>query len=317
VNTARFRAYAYLLTVTIIWGLAAPIIKYSLRGFDPGTFLVYRFCISAVIAVVYICMTKNYKGVAISQNLPQVFIFGLLGTTVSLGALFMGLDRTSVLDVNIITSITPLLIVLAGAIVFKEKVPSREKFGALLAFSGTVIAVVLPVITGTQSTMHLTGDALIILHMVSDIASILMLKRLLRKKVSTSFLASISFIIGFITLTPFVLLNIPLQQIINNIITTPLQYHAGVWYMAILSGTVAYFLRNKAQKTVEVGKAGIFGYLNPVFSTPLAVLWLGEKITPAFILGAILIIFGVLIAEINSSARKRIHLHIPHFAHHR
>lgn len=71
--------------------------------------------------------------------------------------------------------------------------------------------------------------------------------------------------------------------------------------MALLSGSLAYFLFNKAQKTIEIGEASLFAYLYPIFSTPLAVLWLGEKITPIFMVGAIIIALGVFVAEVKKN----------------
>ena len=64
------------------------------------------------------------------------------------------------------------------------------------------------------------------------------------------------------------------------------------------------------QKSIEIGEASLFAYLYPLFSTPLAVVWLGEKITPMFIVGAVVITIGVVIAEIkkrryNSISNKR------------
>ena len=41
--TPRIKAYILILIVTIIWGVASPIIKYTLDGFDPLSFLTYRF----------------------------------------------------------------------------------------------------------------------------------------------------------------------------------------------------------------------------------------------------------------------------------
>ena len=71
----------------------------------------------------------------------------------------------------------------------------------------------------------------------------------------------------------------------------------GVWYMALISGSLAYYLYVKAQRSIEVSEAILFNYLQPVFSIPLALFWLGEKITPAFLLGALIIALGVIIAE--------------------
>ena len=74
--------------------------------------------------------------------------------------------------------------------------------------------------------------------------------------------------------------------------------------MAVLSGTLAFYLANKAQKTIEVGEQSLFAYLYPVFSLPLAVLWLGEKITPVYVLGGIIIAIGVVIAEIKNEMNR-------------
>jgi drug/metabolite transporter (DMT)-like permease len=83
-----------------------------------------------------------------------------------------------------------------------------------------------------------------------------------------------------------------------------LQYHAGVWYMAILSGTLAYFLYVRGQKSIEVSEAALFNYLQPIFSIPLAVFWLQESLTPTFVIGAIIIACGVIIAEYKKKYKK-------------
>src|SRR5258708_6597924 len=122
-------------------------------------------------------------------------------------------------------------------------------------------------------------------------------KIILRKKVNIFFLKNNTFIIGFITKISIVFISNSPSQIVNIISNTPLTYHFGVIYMALISGTLAYFLWHKAEKMIEVGEVSIFAYLYPIFGTPLSVLWLKEKITPPFIIGVIVIAIGVIIAE--------------------
>ena len=59
-NPARLRAYLMLLVVAVIWGIATPIIKYTLEGFSPVIFLTYRFGISTVIAIVIFAVTRDH-----------------------------------------------------------------------------------------------------------------------------------------------------------------------------------------------------------------------------------------------------------------
>ena len=74
--------------------------------------------------------------------------------------------------------------------------------------------------------------------------------------------------------------------------------------MAFLSGIVGYALWIKGQKSIEVSEAGLFAYLTPIFGAPLAVWWLGEKITPIYIIGALIITLGVFIAEYKKRSKS-------------
>jgi drug/metabolite transporter (DMT)-like permease len=62
-------------------------------------------------------------------------------------------------------------------------------------------------------------------------------------------------------------------------------------------------LWHKVQKSIEIGEVGVFYYLQPVIAAPIAVVWLGEKVTLPFIAGAAIIAIGVGIAEYKRSKR--------------
>ncbi len=93
-----------------------------------------------------------------------------------------------------------------------------------------------------------------------------------------------TFFVGFVTLLPLAIIQAgSFFKLATLIIKTPIQAHLGVVYMALLSGSLAYFLYQKAQKTIEASEATLFMYLSPLFAVPLAVFWLGEEL-PLFIL---------------------------------
>ena len=74
--------------------------------------------------------------------------------------------------------------------------------------------------------------------------------------------------------------------------------------MALISGTFAYYLWHKAEKTIEVGEVNLIAYLYPIFGAPLSILWLKEKIDIFFIIGGIIIAFGVILAELKKKTEK-------------
>lgn len=285
-NPHRLKAYFLLFIVSVIWAIAGPIIKYTLGGVPPLLFLTYRFGLSTLISIICFFLF-GFHFPKESKVRWELILYGFLTSTVSLGLLFFGLENTTVLDMSLITLISPLLITIAGVYFLKEHVTVREKIGMGIALAGTILTVIEP--------SRFSGNFLIFLYLLTTAWSAVLAKRLLRENVDPLSMSNFSFIIGFLTLLPFAVLKYA-PGIIREI---SFPYHLGVIYMAILSGSLAYYLSNKAQKTIEIGEAAVFSYIYPLFSTPLAVIWLGEKITPIFILGAIVIAFGVVIAEIK------------------
>lgn len=295
-NSHRQKAYIYFLIVAFIWGVAGPIIKYTLKFVNPDLFLFYRFYISSVVAL--FIMTFNKVNIPKDKKiLTLVLLYGLFTSTVSLGLLFLGLDKTTVLDMSLINVISPLTVVLAGVYFLKEHVTHKEKVGIGIALLGTVIVLIEPVLKFNDGFGALSGNILVFLSLLANTTAVIILKKLLRLDVSPSFLAHISFLIGFITILPFIIIKYGLINSFTILTSLPTSAHLGVIYMALFSGTIAYALGNIAQKSIEVGEAALFTYLQPLFSTPLAVIWLNEKITVPFIIGAVVIAVGVYIAE--------------------
>ena len=278
-----------LLVVAVIWGVASPVIKYTLEGFSAPIFLAYRFGISTILAIIIFAI----NGIHLPKDPKLIFLiilYGFLNSVVSLGFLFFGMEDTTVIEAGLITMIEPLLISTAGVYFLHEHVTKREKIGMAIAILGTALTIAGP--------LHFSGNILVLGYVISTLLTTLLLKKLLKKDVNPMTLTNISFIIGFVSFFGFLVFNhsLPTLYTIYNI---PYTFHLGVLYMAIISGTLAFWLFNKAQKSIEIGEQSLFAYLYPIFSLPLAVLWLGEKISTIHIIGGVIIIIGVVIAEIK------------------
>lgn len=294
-SPVRKRAYLELLAMAAIWGIATPIIKYTLNGFSPAILLTYRFFLSTVIALIIFAFTR----IKIPKN-PKILLVTLLNgfliTTVSLGLLFLGTDKTTAIDSNLISAMEPIIIAAAAVIFLKEHITKRESVGILIALGGTLITIIQPLYLTQPSFAQVEGNLLVFAGLLVTVATAVIAKVILRDNVDALFATNASFIVGFITILPF-----SLPQILNSkfqiLTSVPFSYHLGVFYLAGISGTFAYYLWHKAEKSIEISEVNLIAYLYPIFATPLAVLWLGEKITPVFIIGAIVTAIGVVIAE--------------------
>lgn len=292
----RVNVYILLLWVTIIWGAALPIIKFTLGGFDPLTLLTYRFAISASIALPFL-LTSGLKFPHNKVITSSVIGYGLLTSSIGLGLLFWGFERTTTVDASLIAATGPILIAVAGALFLNEHTTRRKRIGFALAFAGTVITLVEPILRNGDGLIGLGGNLLVFASVLIGVATAVWAKILLRQQINPAILVHVSFIVGFLTFAPILLILKAPATIVEEMKTIPLPYHLGVWYLAIFSGNIAYTLWHKAQKRIGIGEVGLFTYLHPIFAIPLAVLWLKETISIPFLIGAGIVATGVLIAE--------------------
>ena len=292
---SRLIAYTALLATAVIWGAASPVIKFTLGGIAAIPFLTYRFALSSLLALLLIPL-GGLRLPRDRETLGLTLLYGFLTSTVALGLLFLGLERTTVLDLTFMALAGPLLVVAAGALFLREHVSPRERLGIGTALAGTALIALEPIIKN-GGVSQLSGNILIILYLLVNTASAVLAKELMRKKVSPVSLTNLSFIVGFLTILPLTVLDGDLEILFSTVRNLALPYHLGVLYMALLSGSLGYMLWVRGQRTIEIGEAAVFTYLQPLFAAPLAVLWLGEQITVPFALGAGIVAAGVFIAE--------------------
>lgn len=296
----RNRSYVFLIFTAVIWGAAGPIIKHTLANIDPVPFLAYRFLISAVFSLIFFAVTK-FPFKEIVKHPVIYFSYAILSVPLSLSALFIGLDRATVLDLTIITLLSPLIISFLAAYFFKEHITKREKIGISVVVFGVLVNSFYPFFT--SGALEFSGNIFLIFYLIFNAFGIIIAKHAVRKNIDSSNLSNFAFLIGLFTLVPASIYIYGTSQTINIIKNLNLWSHLGIWYLAVISGTLAYFLYIKAQKSIEVSEAILFSYLKPIFTIPLAVFWLKETISTSFITGAIIITVGVFLAE---NKRKRI-----------
>lgn len=303
-NPHRLRAYIYLILVAAIWGIAGPVIKFTLPSLPPFIFLTYRFFISTVVFLP-IVLFKKTKAPSNGKDFAILTLIALLGSSVNLGFLFYGYNYTTALDASLLSATAPLFVVAAGAFFLKERVTKKEKIGLSIAFLGTLAIIFQPLAENKiLFRENIFGNILIVIANFAWVFYVILSKFALKRKFDPLYMTVYMFFLGFITLLPLAILQAgSFPNLVSLIISSPVQSHLGVLYMALLSGSLAYFLYQKAQKTIEASEATLFSYLSPLFAIPLAVFWLKEEITIFYLLGVVIVAIGVIIAE--SKRRKK------------
>ncbi|HUW21712.1 MAG TPA: DMT family transporter [Candidatus Bathyarchaeia archaeon] len=307
----RLISYFLLILTAILWGFAAPIVKYTLSYIDPVSFLFYRFTIVCLIFLIpFIMAIKKVRFSSI--QLIKLTIIGILGGPVTLLLIFWGADKTTSLDASIIVAMAPILIVIAGATFLKERVTVQEKVGLLIAMLGTLITVLQPLVQGNfLARQHLVGNLLVFFSNIAWAAYSIMVKKS-SSRFSPLILTSITFFSGLLIL-PFLFLYqrldlINWQRSVSLPTSLFFEIHPkaipGILYMSLFSSVIAYTTYNWGISLIEASEATLFTYLQPIFAAPLAFFWLKEEVTAGFLIGAFLIAIGIFLTEFRKEKKE-------------
>lgn len=285
-NKNQNKAYLLLILNAALWGFSVPIIKYSLNFTNSSTFLFYRFLIASISFIpVFWYFKKHHRHHP--SNLLLLIALALLGTPLTLYPLFVGLHYTSSIEASIIESSSPIFTVLASLLFLKEKVKPKETLGLIIAILGTSLLLVEPLLRFAPSSQNLFGNFLIILSNVFWTAFLLISKRTKTNPIDLT-------LISFLVSVPFFFF---VERSQPNAFNLNLSALPGIIYMAICGSIIAFWAYQEGQKYIQPGKASIISYLKPVFTIPLAILWLKEPLSPTTVISSILIVAGVLVSE--------------------
>lgn len=296
-NKKRLTAYAFLLLTAILWGLSAPIVKYTLGFITPVGFLFFRFWLVSLLFLIPFLISLKKKPISISSFI-KLFLIGILGGPLTLLLIFIGVEKTSSIDSSLIVAMAPIFIVLAGVFFLKEEVTRREKWGLAIALSGTVVTVVQPLLAGSAfAVSNLSGNLLVFSSNILWAAYSILVKKN-SQKVSPLVITAITFFSGAVVLTPlFLFQRISLVSANNPLFAINSKAIWGILYMSFFASIIAYTTYNWGMSLIEASEATLFTYLQPVFAAPLAFLWLKEPLTFSFLIGALLIAIGVFLTE--------------------
>lgn len=295
-----------LFTVSLIWGISSVVIKYTLDFIPPFSFLYIRFVLASIILYFLVDWKKHKYLLNVKRkDFIKIFLIGALGSSVNLGLYFWGIKFTTASEATVIYSFSPILIVFGGVFLLKEKLTKLEIIGLLTTILGFSIVVFHPLLqSGNANTSGTSfiGNFLVLLSVFAWASYSLISKNWFNhdksgERFSPIFITFISFFAGAITLIPFGL---------HEMLTTQIDYvkaFPGILYMTIFSTVIAYTFFEYGVKKIEVSQASLFQYIQPLFTIPLAMIFLGEKFSIYYILGGLLLAFGIYLSEIKGSVK--------------
>lgn len=274
----------YLALAASIWGGMYVVSKMILSTLQPMELVWLRYVVAVVTLALCIVVTRQSWKIS-WRHFPLVVVIGIVGYAVSIWTQFLGTKLSTAQMGAMITSATPVFMVLFARIFLSEKITARKAFSVGLATVGVLLIVG---IGGLNPSYQLGGVTLVIAALTWALMSVLV-KRM-PHEYSQLTVTMYAIAVATIFITPVAvpqLTHMPLRILLHpNIL-------GGILYLGVISTAGAFFLWNKGLQLVDASSGGLFFFFQPLVGTFLGWLILGEEVGLPFWLGTSLIVLGV------------------------
>ena len=211
---------------------------------------------------------------------------------------YIGLTSTTALNVLLLQSAGPLIIILWAFALFGDRPSLWQAAGVVLSLIGVAV---IAAHGSLESLLHLSlnrGDVWILVAMLIY-GSYAALFRVRPAAHPMSFLLA-TMGIGSMMILPFYLWEVAEGGRIEG----GLPAWLALAYIAVFPSFVAYLFFNRGIELIGAARAGQSWHLMPVFGSMLAVAFLGEQLHVYHAVGIALIAGGIVLASVKRSARR-------------
>lgn len=279
----KFRAGVLLLITTFFWGVTFTIVKDAINQVDVFVFLSQRFLISSAIMLPF-ALTR------LSRINVRVFMHGcMLGVLLfaSYGFQTVALKYTSASNTGFLTGLNVLLVPLFGALLFRLPVGRGIRWGVGLATPGLFL------LCGNGTLSFNYGDILATVCGGCVALHLLYTSHFARQSSSDVWLLTT------LQLSVVGLLSLATAGVRGKEVFV---WHPELLWtlvVCVLVATVfAFLVQTTMQKSISPAHTALIFCTEPVFAAGYAYYAAGEQLGFFGLLGAVLIVAGMVISEL-------------------
>ncbi|WP_321312412.1 DMT family transporter [Halarcobacter sp.] len=285
----ELRADFLLLTVAIAWGVTFLMVQEAIETVPVYSFLFYRFLIATILMA--IIAYKFYDKI----NKQTIFYGFVLGTFLfsAFATQTFGLAYTKSSIVAFITGLNVILVPFFAYVIFKDHVRKMVFIGSIVAVIGLYLLTMSGELTlGFGELLTLICSALFALQILfTDKYS---------KKVNVFMLV----LFQFLTVTIYSLIfSLTLDEVTFNV-SMDGAFLKAVIVTSVFATVYAFLIQTYMQQFTTPTKTAIIFTMEPVSAGVYGYFVGNELLTSIQILGAVFIIFAVLLAELKLKREK-------------
>lgn len=289
---ASLRSPIVALSLAALFWAGSFVVGRALRDeIDPVTLTFFRWLISLFVfaPILWREFADNFHVVLREWRL----ILGLGATGIALfhPLVYLALQSTGATNALLTFSLAPVVILLGASLTGGERPTSCQLGGVLVSMAGAAVLIT----RGDLATLKLTGINIGDFWMLAAVAVWAVYSLLLRRRpadLSQTLTLVSSIAVALPMLLPFTLLTAsePALSLSTSVLF-------GTGYIAVFGSVIGFLFWSHGVAELGPSRAGQFVHLMPVFGAALAFIFLGEPLSMAQLLGAGLVLSGIVVIE--------------------
>jgi len=279
-----------MLLPGLVWGGNAIVARAVAGELPPVGLAFWRWMLAALLVLPFAWPHLRRDVTAMIRAWPIMLVLSALGIAFFNAALYIAAETTTALNILMLQTAVPVLIVAATYLLFSERVTARQAAGIGLSLTGAM-------------TLITHGDLQVLSELAFNVGDLWMLAACVLYAVYTALLRLrpqvhwLSFLFATFFLGALLLLPVYVGESLI-VQPMPLSLHSllAIGYVSLFASAIGYGAYNSAVELLGPNTAGLSIYLVPVFGTVFAVGLLGERPELYQLIGIAFIVAGILLA---------------------
>jgi len=289
----RKESLARLLVVMVpaLWAVNYIVARRAPGVVEPHTLALGRWAMAGLLLGFFSRQELWRERRAIVKAWPQHVVLGSLGMLVCGAWVYIAAHSTGAMNIALIYSVSPVLIMMASAIWLHERITRPQMVGVALAFTGVLHVIVKGQWQALRTLSFSAGDLWIVAAAVSWAFYAVLMKRW-PSPLTASARLSTTCAGGAVVLLPFALW----EAMAPGTPAWSAQATVLVVTAALVPGIGAYWAYGYAQQVLGASRVAVSLYLGPLCGAIAAWAVLGEQLRGFHLIGALLILPGIVLA---------------------
>ena len=263
----QFRVHAALSFAALIYAATYSLAKDLMPGYiQPQAAVVWRIVGAALVFGALKFFTARPERLVGAADNWRAIACGVLGIGLNQLAFFQGLSLSTPINASLIQTISPIVVVLASAVLLGEKITPPRLLGIALGACGAAALILSRPAGGKVAADALAGNLYLLFNATVFALYLVLVAPLMRKYHAFTVLARI-FLVGAVLVVPVGLRS----ALATDYGRFPLHIWAELGYMVVFLTILAYLLNNWALKYATPTLLGVYIYLQPVLAVTIAV----------------------------------------------